>query len=85
MAKKFTKKPINEERLKRAEKVTEELHQEKEPALPKVEKKDTKRRVSFNLRMPGHIYDQLSQESERTGMSRASIVYRALAKFFDEK
>ena len=45
MAKKFTKKPINEERLKRAEKVTEELHQEKEPALPKVEKKDTKRRA----------------------------------------
>lgn len=44
-----------------------------------------KERVSYNLRMPSHIYDQLTKEKERTGMSRAAIIYQALAQYFSKK
>lgn len=85
MAKKFTKKPLSEEKIKRAVEVTEQLHKEEITPAPKKESKPSQKRVSFNVRMPEHIYNSLSAESERTGISKSSIVYRALINFLEIK
>ncbi len=83
MAKKFTKRTPGEDKIKKAEEFAQELHNKNtEKETPPPVKKE---RISFNLRMPSHIYDQLTDEKERTGMSRAAIIYQALSRYFSNK
>lgn len=95
MAKKFTKRTLSTEEIKKAEQLTQQIHNqetESEPikVSPKPKRKPTpkkpsNKRVSFNVRMPEHLYDKLSSEKTRTGMSRASIIYQALDLYFAQK
>jgi len=95
MAKKFTKRTLSTEEIKKAEQLAQEMHNREavsEPERPSpkprkktVPKKPSNKRVSFNVRMPEHLYDKLSSEKARTGMSRASIIYQALDLYFTQK
>ena len=95
MAKKFTKRTLSTEDIKKAEELAQQIHKqesEEKPVSPSprarkkaAPKKPSNKRVSFNVRMPEHLYDKLSSEKARTGMSRASIIYQALDLYFAQK
>ena len=83
MAKKFTRRTISDEKVQKVEQMAEEMHGQEKKETPKTTNK--KERVSFNLRMPRHIYEQLTAEKEATGMTRSAIIYQALAQYFSKK
>ena len=77
MAKKFNPRKTTTDRsnAKIAE-ITANLHEEKQEAL--LEK------VGFSIKLPRHIYDRLTSEKKRTGMSRAAIILQALDNYWGD-
>ena len=77
MAKRFQPRKTTEERSNAMiEKVTANLHEEKEE-MPS-------EKVGFSIKLPRHIYDKLTSEKKRTGMSRAAIILNALDLYWGE-
>lgn len=78
MAKNFKPRKTTEERSNsKIEQVTAELHEAKQESTA-LEK------VGFSIKLPRHIYEKLSSEKQRTGMSRASIILKALDLYWAE-
>lgn len=77
MAKKLTPRKTTTERTNaKIEEITANLHEEKEETLTE--------KVGFSIKLPRHIYDRLTSEKKRTGMSRAAIILKALDKYWSE-
>lgn len=78
MAKNFKPRKTTEERSNAAiEQITANLHEEKQADA-------TTEKVGFSIKLPRHIYDRLSNEKKRTGMSRAAIILKALDLYWEE-
>lgn len=78
MAKNFKPRKTTEERSNAAiEEITANLHEEKQDDA-------TTEKVGFSIKLPRHIYDRLSNEKKRTGMSRAAIILKALDLYWEE-
>jgi len=78
MAKNFKPRKTTEERSNEViEKITANLHEEKQDDTV-IEK------VGFSIKLPRHIYDRLSNEKKRTGMSRAAIILKALDLYWED-
>ena len=78
MAKRLNQRKTTKERSNsKIEEVTAKLHEEKEEAI-------VSEKVGFSIKLPRHIYDRLTSEKKRTGMSRASIILKALDKYWNE-
>ncbi|MEO0873213.1 MAG: hypothetical protein AAFY48_01270 [Bacteroidota bacterium] len=78
MAKSFTPRKTTEERVNnKIEEITADLHESKQETTA-IEK------VGFSIKLPRHIYEKLSSEKQRTGMSRASIILKALDLYWRE-
>lgn len=77
MAKNFTPRKTTTERSNsKIEEITSSLHEEKEET--------TSEKVGFSIKLPRHIYDKLTSEKKRTGMSRAAIILQALDRYWSE-
>jgi len=75
MAKNFkTRKTTAERSNSKIEEITATLHEEKQESLTE--------KVGFSIKLPRHIYDRLTSEKKRTGMSRAAIILQALDKYW---
>ena len=77
MAKNFTPRKTTTERSNsKIEEITANLHEEKEEVANE--------KVGFSIKLPRHIYDKLTSEKKRTGMSRAAIILQALDRYWSE-
>lgn len=77
MAKKLTPRKTTTERTNaKIEEVTTDMHEEK--------KKVASEKVGFSIKLPRHIYNKLTSEKNRTGMSRAAIILQALDNYWSE-
>lgn len=78
MAKNFKPRKTTEERSNATiEEITENLHNEKQEEV-------AAEKVGFSIKLPRHIYDRLSSEKKRTGMSRAAIILKALDLYWED-
>ena len=77
MAKNFSPRKTTTERSNaKIEQITANLHDAKEEEV--IEK------VGFSIKLPRHIYNRLTSEKKRTGMSRAAIILQALDRYWAE-
>lgn len=76
MAKKLTPRKSTTDRNAKIEEITSNLHEEKADAASE--------KVGFSIKLPRHIYNRLTSEKKRTGMSRAAIILKALDKYWTD-
>ena len=77
MAKRLTPRKTSADRSNsKIEEITADLHDEKQEAAQE--------KVGFSIKLPRDIYDKLTSEKRRTGMSRAAIILKALDDYWSE-
>ena len=77
MAKKLTPRKTTSDRSNsKIEEITADLHEEKQEAAQE--------KVGFSIKLPRRIYDKLTSEKKRTGMSRAAIILKALDEYWTD-